>query len=195
MAHGITKALFVFAMLLVADFAAAQTAPRGYIAALKATGQHTQMVKMIESNALYKGLLSNFNGAFTVFAPTDAAFTSASQKYGITPEAAMKNQALLMAMLQYHVVPGKPVWGSTLRSGKRTLKTMYKGMSLTITNGKDKVTGKDVTWVNSAAAGVRVNKFNQLVGSTVTGQTIGLIHSINGVLLFDKDPAKVLATK
>jgi hypothetical protein len=57
------------------------------------------------------------------------------------------------------------------------------------------VTGKPVTWVNSMGPGARVVKFDQLVASPATGKTVGVIHDIAGVLLFDKDPKKMLAIR
>lgn len=60
---------------------------------------------------------------------------------------------------------------------------------------KDKVTGQPVTWVNSMAGGVRVVKWDQLVAAPSTGRTVGVVHDISGVLLFDKDPKKMLAIR
>jgi hypothetical protein len=43
--------------------------------------------------------------------------------------------------------------------------------------------------------GVRVVKFDQRVASPATGKTIGVIHDISGVLLFNKDPKQMLAIR
>jgi hypothetical protein len=57
------------------------------------------------------------------------------------------------------------------------------------------VTGKPVTWVNSMGPGVRVVKWDQLVASPATGRTVGVVHDINGVLLFNRDPKQMLAIR
>jgi len=93
------------------------------------------MIQMINSNGFYRTLLRTTSLPFTVFAPTDAAFNSAAKKYGVSPDAAMKNPALLTAMLRYHVVPGPPRTSSVLKKGVNTLTTWYNNMTLRVTNG------------------------------------------------------------
>jgi transforming growth factor-beta-induced protein len=51
-------------------------------------------------------LLSSPEGAFTVFAPTDAAFGALLEALETTPEDLLANTALLNQVLAYHVVPG-----------------------------------------------------------------------------------------
>jgi uncharacterized surface protein with fasciclin (FAS1) repeats len=46
-------------------------------------------------------------GPFTVFAPTNAAFTALLAELGITKAALLANTALLDKVLKYHVVPGR----------------------------------------------------------------------------------------
>jgi uncharacterized surface protein with fasciclin (FAS1) repeats len=46
-------------------------------------------------------------GPFTVFAPTNAAFTAALNELGITPAALLANIPLLTKILTYHVVSGR----------------------------------------------------------------------------------------
>jgi uncharacterized surface protein with fasciclin (FAS1) repeats len=53
-------------------------------------------------------------------------------KYGITPEAAMKNKNLLNNVLVYHVIMGKRVMASSLKHGT-SLVTMKSGMALKVT--------------------------------------------------------------
>jgi len=45
-------------------------------------------------------------GSWTVFAPTDAAFTALLEELGLTAEELLANTDLLNAVLAYHVVPG-----------------------------------------------------------------------------------------
>lgn len=121
-------------LVSLADLAAAQ-GTRGYYQTLAANPNHKLMLQMINSNSFYRTLLQTTSLPFTVFAPTDRAFNSASAKYGVSPAAAMKNPALLTAMLRYHVVPGTPRLSSTLKKGVNVLPTWYNGMTLRVTNG------------------------------------------------------------
>lgn len=52
------------------------------------------------------GVLSG-PGPFTVFAPTNAAFAALLAELGVTKEQLFANEALLSAVLQYHVVPAR----------------------------------------------------------------------------------------
>ncbi|MBC8171924.1 MAG: fasciclin domain-containing protein [Anaerolineae bacterium] len=51
-------------------------------------------------------LLSGTSGPFTVFAPTDAAFTALLEALGVTAEDLLADTDLLNTVLSYHVVPG-----------------------------------------------------------------------------------------
>jgi uncharacterized surface protein with fasciclin (FAS1) repeats len=78
-------------------------------------------------------------GPFTVFAPTDKAFSALSEG---TLEKLLKpeNKEVLVKILTYHVIPGS-VESKTLKSGK--VKTV-EGMSVMVKVGKDgKVTIDD----------------------------------------------------
>jgi len=46
-------------------------------------------------------------GPFTVFAPTDAAFTALLTELGVTKQALLANTALLTRVLKYHVVANR----------------------------------------------------------------------------------------
>ena len=84
-------------------------------------------------------------GPFTVFAPTDAAFAKipADQL-----QALLKDKAKLIAVLTYHVVPGK-VMAKDVKAGM--VKTV-QGSSLTVsTMGGVKVDNASVTAVDIAA--------------------------------------------
>ncbi len=78
-------------------------------------------------------------GPFTVFAPTDKAF-SALPKGTLEKLLKPENKEVLVKILTYHVVPGR-VASKTLKSGK--VKTV-EGMSVMVKVGKDgKVTIDD----------------------------------------------------
>lgn len=101
------------------------------------------------------------DGPFTVFAPTDAAFSALPAG---TVETLLKpeNREQLTQILTYHVVPGK-VMSSDLRDGMTATTVM----------------GKDITV--SMDGGVKIN------GAAVTTADIetsnGIIHVIDAVIL------------
>ncbi len=102
-------------------------------------------------------------GPFTVFAPTDAAFAALPAG---TVETLLKpeNKARLVAVLTYHVVPGKVM--STDLAGKTAEPKTVEGQTLAI---------------NATGGAVKVNQ------ATVTKADIvadnGVIHVIDAVLL------------
>ena len=102
------------------------------------------------------------NGPFTVFAPTDEAFSR-------LPEGALEdllkpeNKDKLVAVLTYHVVPGKVMASAVANMG--SAKTV-QGQSLTITKDDD---------------GVMVD--NAHVVQTDIECSNGVIHVIDNVLL------------
>jgi len=68
-----------------------------------AAGQFTVLAKAIEAAGL-TDLLSS-KGSFTVFAPTDSAFSSVPQET-LMDLLKPENQSKLRSVLRYHVVPG-----------------------------------------------------------------------------------------
>jgi uncharacterized surface protein with fasciclin (FAS1) repeats len=92
-------------------------------------------------------------GPFTVFAPTDAAFSALLTDLGITKAQLLADKALLAKVLTYHVIPGNvkkadvPVGQaiSTVHGG--TFRVDAKGADLVITDGRlreTKITATDV---------------------------------------------------
>ena len=100
---------------------------------------------------------------FTVFAPTDAAFTSALTALGLTKQQLL-DRADLADILKYHVLSGK-VMSSGLEA-TQTVSTLLAGKTVTVT--------KDGSVVKFATA-------------TVTGADVatsnGVIHVIDKVVL------------
>jgi uncharacterized surface protein with fasciclin (FAS1) repeats len=110
------------------------------------------------------GLVDTLKGAgpFTVFAPTDAAFAklpAGTVQTLLKPE----NKAKLVAILTYHVVPGK-VMASDV-AGKTTMAKTVEGESLTI----------------DAKNGVMVDKAKVVKADIETSN--GVIHVIDTVLM------------
>jgi uncharacterized surface protein with fasciclin (FAS1) repeats len=98
-------------------------------------------------------------GPFTVFAPTDAAFAKLPAG---TLDALMKDKAKLVAVLTYHVVPGKLMAADVVK----------------LTSAKT-VEGQDVKI--STMGGVKVNNANVTMTDIVASN--GVIHVIDTVIL------------
>lgn len=73
-------------------------------AALKSTG----LVSVLDDPALIA----------TVFAPTDAAFTTALADLDVTPQELFDDSATLTVILKYHVLPGISLEKSEFRDGQ-----------------------------------------------------------------------------
>ena len=122
-------------------------------------GNFTTLVAAVEAAGLVETLSGE--GPFTVFAPTDDAFAALPEG---TVESLLleENKEQLVAILTYHVVPGKVMSGD-----------LTDGMMATT------VQGGDVTIMTEG--GVTVN------GATVSAADIeasnGVIHVIDAVIL------------
>jgi len=101
-------------------------------------------------------------GPFTVFAPTDAAFAKLPKG---TVENLLKpeNKAQLIAILTYHVVPGKVM--STDLAGKKTMAKTVQGSQVTV----------------DARSGVKVDKAKVVKADIATDN--GVIHVIDAVIM------------
>ena len=107
-------------------------------------------------------------GPFTVFAPTDVAFTKLPAG---TVEALLKEpKGTLAEILKYHVVAGKVMAADVVKLNGQKVKTVQGG-ELTV-----EVSGVKVALVD--AAGKRVN-----VVTTDIAASNGVIHVIDAVLL------------
>ncbi|MBU0823843.1 MAG: fasciclin domain-containing protein [Alphaproteobacteria bacterium] len=122
------------------------------------------------------GLVETLSGAgpFTVFAPTDAAF---SQVPPVTRDGWMRpaQKEVLAGVLTYHVVPGKVMAADlasqiTAGGGKATLKTV-EGQDLTATQSGDSI-------ILTSASGNKAT-----VTQADVGQSNGVIHVIDAVLV------------
>lgn len=126
---------------------------------------HTTLVAAVKAAGLVDTLSGK--GPFTVFAPTNAAF---SKLPAGTVETLVKpeNKATLTKILTYHVVPGK-MNASDLADGKK-LKTV-EGEELTVKNAGGKVTLTDAKGDTSTVTIADVNQSN------------GVIHVVDTVLM------------
>lgn len=89
-------------------------------------------------------------GPFTVFAPTDAAFTALLSELNITKTALLADKALLTKVLTYHVVPGLvlkaqvPV-GSPIATVEKETFTVNASLAITDQRGRNaNITATDV---------------------------------------------------
>lgn len=133
---------------------------------------HKTLVAAVKAAGLVETLQSK--GPFTVFAPTDAAFSklpAGTVENLVKPE----NKAMLTKILTYHVLPGKysakQVWAAVKAgNGKAMMKTV-QGEELTFwTKGKDLY----VTDAKGNKAKVTIADVNQ---------SNGVIHVIDKVLM------------
>ena len=111
-------------VLLPADKTVVQTA----IALASATPpQFTVLVEAVVAAGLADVL--GGTGPFTVFAPTDAAFTALLTELGISKAELLANQALLTQVLTYHVLPARALKADIVPN---TAITTVQGETLTI---------------------------------------------------------------
>ncbi len=126
-----------------------------------AAGGFTTLVTAVKAAGLVDTLKSP--GPFTLFAPTDAAF-AALPKGTLASLLKPKNKAKLVAILTYHVVPGR-VLSSDLAGKNLTPKTV-QGETLAI---------------DATGNAVKVNNAT-VVKADITADN-GVIHVIDKVLL------------
>ena len=125
-----------------------------------ANGQLTTLVAAIQAAGLVDTLKSE--GPFTVFAPTDAAFAALPDG---TVENLLKpeNKDQLIAVLTYHVVPGKVM--SADIAGKSLQVASVQGSELSV----------------NATDGVKVDNATVVMADIETSN--GVIHVIDAVVL------------
>lgn len=125
-------------------------------------GQFNTLAAALEAAGLVNTLKGD--GPFTVFAPTDAAFAKLPAG---TVESLLKpeNKDQLIAILTYHVVPGKVMASDVVKLS-----------SATTVNGADVAVMLD-------GGSVRID--NATVVKTDIGASNGVIHVIDSVILPD----------
>ncbi|MDP6235165.1 MAG: fasciclin domain-containing protein [Candidatus Poseidoniaceae archaeon] len=143
---------------MVADFTLASTLS-DIPATATSTGIHTSLVAALAQANLVTTLQGT--GPFTVFAPTDAAFTAAGIDLSSFDTDA--ENATLVDILTYHVVSGDYQSGDLSSAGTATA-----------------LNGDNVTFTVNAA-GVQVNDANVVTADVAA--TNGIIHVIDKVLM------------
>jgi len=127
----------------------AQTAPADIVDTAVGAGQFKTLAAALGAAGLVQTLKGP--GPFTVFAPTDAAFAKLPPGT-VTDLLKPENKAKLVAVLTYHVVPGKVM--SSALAGKVTNAATVQGQSVKVdaTMGHVMVDNAHVTTADIAAS-------------------------------------------
>merc|ERR1711915_652721 len=131
-------------------------------------GSFTVLVEALQTAGLVDALKGA--GPFTVFAPTDAAFTALLDSLGVT-QAELLARDDLADILKYHVLSGSSVMSADLAAAQDV--TTLEGSDLTVT--------KDGSTVRAGRASVSAADISC---------SNGVIHVIDSVLLPPGDDAK-----
>lgn len=148
-------AIAVAAMLAVAGSARAQE--KDIVDTALAAGSFKTLATALQAAGLLDTL--KWKGPFTVFAPTDEAFSKISKA---DLDALLNDKAKLAAVLTYHVVPGKIMAADVVKL--KQAKTVQGG-SVTI----------------DAARGVKVDGANVIKADVPASN--GVIHIIDTVIM------------
>ena len=150
----------IFAVLPMA-FASIPAKAQDIVDTAIAAGQFNTLVAAVQAAGLVDVLKGD--GPFTVFAPTDDAFAALPEG---TVENLLKpeNKDQLVAVLTYHVVPGK-VLSTDIMRGSNSVATV-QGSSVTIMKSYD---------------AVKINQATVVVADVEA--TNGVIHIIDEVIL------------
>ncbi|MCU0498254.1 MAG: fasciclin domain-containing protein [Anaerolineae bacterium] len=112
-------------------------------------------------------LLSGENGAFTVFAPTDAAFAGALTELGVEAADLLADSMVVTGILAYHVIPGAFMTTDFARYADMSEEGVIEFVTLT---------GDTLEISAEGVNGLTVSAFD-------IAATNGVIHVIDGVLL------------
>ena len=154
------RASLALLAVLPLAFASVQVKAQDIVDTAVAAGQFNTLVAAVQAAGLVDVLKGD--GPFTVFAPTDAAFAALPEG---TVENLLKPENLeqLVAVLTYHVVPGKIM--SADIAGKSTDVASVQGSSLRV----------------DATNGVKVDDATVVTADIETDN--GVIHVIDQVVL------------
>lgn len=141
-----------------ASQAACTKADKTIVGVAASTGTFSTLVAAVKAADLVKVLEGE--GPFTVFAPTDEAFAKLPAG---TVETLLKpeNREELVAVLKYHVVPGK-VTSSDVKPGKAKT-AMGKELTLAVVDGKVKVDQATVIKADVAASNGVIHVIDRVV--------------------------------
>lgn len=145
------------------------TANENLLQVAQSSGTFTTLAQAVEAAGLSSKLS---DGNFTIFAPTDQAFSSSLPQGALQLLLEPQNKDLLRQVLSYHVVPGR-VSANGLKTG--SVKTLGGTVAVRKTGKKVIVNDASVTQADIKASN-------------------GVIHAVNRVLL-PSSLRKTIATK
>jgi len=153
-----TKTIAAGALAIVVSVSASKAAD--IVDTAVSAGSFKTLVAAVQAAGLVDTLKGT--GPFTVFAPTDDAFGKLPKG---TVENLLKpeNKPQLIAILTYHVVPGKIM--SKDLAGKKTMAKTVEGSEVAV----------------DATSGVKVDSANVIKADIVTSN--GVIHVIDAVIM------------
>src|SRR5271166_6482516 len=156
----LTKLLVIGALGLITG-GAGKAPEKNLVETAVAIGSINTLVKAVQAADLAATLEGP--GPFTVFAPTDQAFAKLPPG---TVDSLLKpeNKAKLVAILTYHVVPGKVM--SSALAGKKTMVKTVEGSQATI---------------DAIGGGVKID--NATVTKADIEASNGVIHVIDAVIM------------
>ncbi len=126
-----------------------------------ADGRFTTLLAAVEAAGLVDTLSGE--GPFTVFAPTNDAFTASMEALGLDPVAVLANPDLLTQVLTYHVVEGRYFFRQ-LTSGPTLTTVQGEDVDLDLTDGVFTIAGANISDVDNIASN-------------------GIVHVIDAVIL------------
>ncbi len=154
------RTLLIAALFGLFTTAANAEAKKDIVDTAAGAGKFTTLVAAVKAAGLVETLKGK--GPFTVFAPTDDAF-KALPAGTLDDLLKPENKDKLVAILTYHVVPGKVLSGDL--KGKKTEAKTVQGSAVTV----------------DATAGVKVDGANVIQADIMA--TNGVIHVIDAVIL------------
>ena len=159
----LNKCFNIVAIAVIAlsvSIGAASATSKNIVETAVQSGKFNTLVAALKAAGLVNTL--NGNGPFTVFAPSDTAF---SKLPAGTVDGLLKpeNKAKLVSILAYHVIPGKIMSGDI--AGKKISVKTVQGSEILV----------------DAMYGVKINDSN--VVSADIAATNGVIHVIDKVLI------------
>lgn len=152
-------ALFALtASVAMANHHSQKSGPKTVVDVAVGSADHTTLVAAVKAAGLVDTLAGT--GPFTLFAPTNAAFAKLPAG---TVESLLKpeNKDKLIAILTYHVVPGK-VMAKDVKAGK--VKTVNgKEASIAVAGGKVTIDGATVVATDLAAGNGVVHVIDSVI--------------------------------
>jgi uncharacterized surface protein with fasciclin (FAS1) repeats len=143
--HYIASVLSTITLMASANLRAAEE--KTIVVVASQAGQFNTLVAAVKAAGLVETL--NGTGPFTVFAPTDEAFAKLPKG---TVENLLKpeNKEQLVAVLTYHVVPGKIMASDVATTNAKTVNG--KKLPITVNDGKVKAGEANVVKTDIAAS-------------------------------------------